>query len=339
VDQRRAVWSGWGTRDEAEAAVLVALTGDAMHDSPEDVRTVFDLLDVWLADYTARARSPHSSRHRRYCCERMARSSLAAVSLQRIDRRAVERYVADPPRRGSDPIARSTLAEDVTTLRMAWRWGRERGLVPDRELPRVPVEVREDDAVYSRYTPDADEVAAVLAYLERWPWAWRAVYLLWATGCRRSEIANLRWEHVDIPKRQIRIVAGKTGSRTIAIHPQVAATIETWDRVGERVLGVAVSTMGSLNWRIDHACKAIAKPHWSCHGLRRAAVDRLYRGRVEVAVAAKMLGHSVKTAFNHYRRVTADDIAGAVEMSGLGLLPATGDVIDLSERLSRIQKK
>lgn len=343
VERREAVWSGWGTRDEAEAAVLAAATDTPTPEGAADIRTVYDLLDVWLADYTERARSPHSSRHRRYCCERLARSELAAVHLQRLDVRALDRYTATPPGRGrrgggseDTPIARSTLAEDVTTLRMAWRWGRERGFTPDRDLPRSPVRVEDEDAVYSRYTPGADEVVAVLGYLERWPWAWRALYLLWATGCRRGEVAALRWTDVDLERNVIRLRAGasKTGRRVVPLHPRVVTTIADWPRVTDRVIGVGANTIGALNERIRLACESLHAPRWSCHGLRRAAVDRLYRSGVDPAVAASMFGHSAKTAMEHYRRVTDADLAAAVLTSGLGLMPEPGQVIDLSARLS-----
>lgn len=54
----------------------------------------------------------------------------------------------------------------------------------------------------------ADEITAILDALEKEPIKWRAItHLLIVTGCRRGEIAGLRWEKIDFEKKQIRIDA------------------------------------------------------------------------------------------------------------------------------------
>ena len=48
------------------------------------------------------------------------------------------------------------------------------------------------------------------------PAAVAAIRLLVLTGCRRSEILGLRWEHVDLAAGELRLPDSKTGARLVA---------------------------------------------------------------------------------------------------------------------------
>lgn len=291
-----------------------------------DVVTIRDLLEVWLPEAKLSDRSDYTARARRGAASRITRTALGDVRMDRMDRPSLEAFV-----RGYDG-APSTLRADLIALRAAWRWGRERGLCPDKPLPKVTV--RRGEPVLSRYTPTADEVAAVLALLRerrtRPPgWPWRAVYLLWATGCRSGEIAELTWDRVDLQRRRLH-VRGKTGNRAVAIHPDVAAELGTWERHGDTIAGCQpASVRGHLHNYIFLACRELDIPRWSLNGLRRAAVGKLYRTGEDPAVAAALLGHSPQVALQHYRQVADEDLDAAVLRAGLGVLPSKdADVVD-----------
>lgn len=317
---RTPIWSGWALDgEEACRLVMDVLTdrGEAWH-STDDVRTVGDLLSVWVADVGPHDRSPYTTRARKGSADRLSEAPIARVRLDRLDTRALDAFV-----RGYVGAA-STCRADLISLRAAWAWGRERDLVPDRPLVRV--KNRKGPAVYDRYTPTAEEVAKVIARLKlrrtRPPgWSWRAVYLLWATGCRPGEIATLPWECVELDRCRM-VVVGKTGSREIRIHPTVAAEMKTWEHHGKTVVGCQpASVLGHLHNSLTKACADVGCPRWSLYGLRRAAVATLYRAGEDPTVAAEMLGHSVATAWKHYRQVAESDMAAAVLRTGMGLLP------------------
>ena len=56
------------------------------------------------------------------------------------------------------------------------------------------------------------------------------IRLLMLTGCRRNEILTPRWEHVDFDKAEIRIVDGKTGSRTVHLSPSAVHVLKALPR-------------------------------------------------------------------------------------------------------------
>ncbi len=329
-ETRIHIWSGWGSEEEATQEVIeqLAKRGERWT-TVEDIKTVYDLLDVWVADVQGADRSAYTSTARKGCAERVGKSELGGVLLTRVDQGAVDRY------RRSTAYSRATIARDLKALRAAWVWGQGRDLVPLRPLPSTRVEVKPSDRVYSRYTPSVLEVAAVHEHLaSRLPWAARAVRLLWATGCRPGEIARLTWQETDLAMwsdgraEGVLTVNGKTGERRVPLHPDVVSEMRGWPRARNTVVGASPNTViARLHVHITNACKALGQPRWSPYGLRRAAVQQLYRSGVEPSTAAAMLGHSPATAMQHYRQVVETDMAEAVLRSGLGALPKAGDVI------------
>lgn len=137
---------------------------------------------------------------------------------------------------------------------------------------------------------------------------------------------------------------GKTGRRTVHLHPEVAAELAGWSRgpqLGpggrptstaspDTVVGARPATVRSrLHDHLAAACEQLGQERWSPYGLRRAAVVRLYRSGVDPAVAAEAIGHSAAVALRTYRQVDEEEIAAAIERSGLGVVPAADNVVPL----------
>jgi integrase/recombinase XerC len=167
-----------------------------------------------------------------------------------------------------------------------------------------------------------------MARLEGWPRL--ALLLLYATGARLGEVGALRWEDVDLVAGPVHL-HGKTGGRTVPLHPQVLAAIEAAPRRGIFVLGIEPITIHGLRYHLDSACYRAKVPRWTPHGLRRLACDTLYRAGVDVGTAAAVLGHSPQVALRYYRRASDADMREAVARARLGVLPA-GDVISIEGR-------
>ena len=104
----------------------------------------------------------------------------------------------------------------------AEEWGlRERGANPCLGIAKNP---RNNVARFL----DADELARLGRALDaneaRWPEAVAAIRLLALTGCRRSEVLDLRWR--DIGEDAIRLRDSKTGPRAVPLGEAARALIE-----------------------------------------------------------------------------------------------------------------
>lgn len=311
------VWSGWGSQEEAERQILALLAAPPAPPEPEGLVSVRDLLETWaLAQDERMDTSDHTKRSATTGAKRLLAHGLGDVRLDRIDRGSLERWRDASLRSGS---AGSTVMRDLKRLRSAWEWAREQGLAPNRTLPRVKVEQRARQPVYTRYTPTRAEIAQILG-LVRPEWIRRSLVLLASTGARIGEIASLKWASVSADCAWID-VKGKTGARRVPLHPSVAVEVQGWER-GEPtdlVLGVSYNTAVARTQReLGRVSEEVLKiPRVSPNGLRRAMVDALYRAGVPIDVEAALLGHSPQTAIAIYRRVADEDRASAVVRAGV----------------------
>lgn len=314
--KERTVWTGWASKSDAQSilAAMVA-TGDhepaPIEEEPvevEELVTVRDLLEVWLAHQTSRAGlKERSVRAYRTCAKRIVRRA-GDWKLDEIDEPAMERYASAALREGRGS---STVYNEVTAWRAAWSWAMRLGYIP-RETPE-PVRVRlPEQRINNDYTPTTAEIRAMLAAVHI-PWVRVALAVAWVAGCRVGEVAAIRREHVH-PERQMVLVDGKTGRRWVPLPAwtmnALLAHMQTHDR--DEVLGVTVKTASTTCNRVMATAQAKAGlPRWTMNGLRRAAVDRAEREGVPVGTAAKLFGHTPKVMLEYYRKANAADLAKA----------------------------
>jgi integrase len=342
-DTRSTVWTGWGTESEVERELAhqIAQAHETRGADPSEVRTVFDLLDVWVAANKDRTDVKERTKVVYRCsANRITKSKLALpdTRLDRLDRRALEAYRDARIRSGGAPL---TVSQELIALGQAWRWARDIGAGPDRDYPRVSVKAPRVE----RNVPNSDTISAVLALLEAHAPAWigLALRLLAATGARRTEIAQLRWRDVEVerdatgrPQRTTLRLDGKTGVRRVPLHPSLADHLDTWRpedvHPSALVLGVSIKTVQvNLLERVKWACDRLGIPAFRLHDIRASVVATLYRSGTDPGTAAALAGHSPTTALAYYHRATADDLRAAVERAQLGVLTAD-NVIPMRRR-------
>lgn len=319
--RREQVWTGWGTADEAEAAVIAALSaGERLETGHDQVRTLHDLLECWAQSQDERSDvSEHTRRNATDAAGRLS-GVIGSVLVERVDRRVLERYRDRSGRSGA------TIARDLKYLRQAWRWGREVGAVPIVDLPSVRVQRQEP--VRSRYTPSREDVARLLADIRQHSEAaYRGIVILAATGARPGGVVAITWGDVARDLRSLK-VTDKTGTRTVSLHPEVAAELGRWGRedAATRLVQLAGD---NIRWHLRESgvrlkLAGVVTPT----GLRRYVVDALYRSG-QVDAAASQLGHSPATAMAVYRQVTDADRSRAVLQAGLGMPGSNDNVIRL----------
>ncbi len=200
----------WGTQHQVErvvAAHLAAGTEDEPKPRQADrVDTVQDLMEVWVAAQEAR-HDLSPSTHRIY--RRSARhlvTRMGDVVLSRLDLSPMEDYRNARLRGGA---ATRTVEMDIEILRRAWNWAVKKGLVENRRLPKVDIQHK---PAREKYTPPRGDFWRVVDALDGWPAL--ALIILGSTGGRIGEIANMRWEEMDLDRNEVTL-DGKSGPRAV----------------------------------------------------------------------------------------------------------------------------
>ena len=145
---------------------------------------------------------------------------------------------------------------------------------------------------------DTDELArlgrALDAYETQWPEAVAATRLLALTGCRRSEVPNLRWR--EIGAESINLPDGKTGPRAVPLGEAARALIDTLPgrRKPEVFLfqrhaeGRGVYGLESC-WRA--VCADAKLGRLRLHDLRHTAASHAVMSGENLPLVGRLLGH------------------------------------------------
>ena len=194
-----------------------------------------------------------------------------------------------------------------------------------------------------------DELCRILDALDEEPIKWRAIVnLLIATGCRRGEIAGLKWKNVDFKSGKIKIDstllystdrgiyenATKTGdTRFLKLPAETLALLKDWRQEwlelrfknGDRWRGgeyVFVKDDGSVI-HPDSLTAYLRKfsekhpelPHINPHAFRHTVASVLINAGQDIVTVSRRLGHSrTSTTLDVYSHLIAEADADASEV-------------------------
>ena len=199
----------------------------------------------------------------------------------------------------------------------AEEWGlRERGTNPCLGIAKNP---RKQVARFL----DTDELArlgrALAAHEPRWPEAIAAIRLLALTGCRRSEVLNLRWR--DIGVEAINLADSKTGPRAVPLGEAARALIDALP--GERkpdgylfpryAEGRSSYSLTSC-WRA--ACEDVKLGRLRLHDLRHTAASQAVMSGENLPLVGRLLGHRRHRTTAGYAHVADAHLVEVAEKVG-----------------------
>ena len=161
------------------------------------------------------------------------------------------------------------------------------------------------------------------------PAAVAAIRLLVLTGCRRSEILGLRWEHVDLGAGELRLPDSKTGARLVPLSPAAAAVIADLPRTPGNPWVIPGRNPGAplrnlqYPWEILRARAGL--PEVRIHDLRHSFASRALALGESLPMIGELLGHRrVRTTARYAHlaldsvRTSASRVAGSIGSDILG---------------------
>ncbi|MCY4230486.1 MAG: tyrosine-type recombinase/integrase, partial [Alphaproteobacteria bacterium] len=170
---------------------------------------------------------------------------------------------------------------------------------------------------------DTDELARLGRALDaneaRWPEAVAAIRLLALTGCRRSEVLDLRWR--DIGEDAINLRDSKTGPRAVPLGEAARALIEALP--GPRDPDAFLfprHAQGRGIWILTNcwrtACADTKLGRLRLHDLRHTAASQAVMAGENLPLVGKLLGHRRHRTTAGYAHVADDHLVEAAEKVG-----------------------
>ncbi len=128
------------------------------------------------------------------------------------------------------------------------------------------------------------------------------------TGMRRSEIAGMTWESIDLKKRVVTLSETKNGTKRIVPLSRESLRIlsEIPRRIDGKVWGVAPDT---ISQDFAQACHKSGIEGLTFHDLRHEATSRFFEKGLNPMQVAAITGHKTLQMLRRYTHLRAEDLA------------------------------
>ena len=150
-----------------------------------------------------------------------------------------------------------------------------------------------------------------------------AIWLLMLTGCRLNEIMTLKWSHVDLDARELRLPDSKTGPKTIHLGEAAVDRFKGAKKLkGNEFVIIGKKSGGHLTdlqhpWR---RIRALAKlEDVRIHDLRHSFASRGLIVGEGLPMIGKLLGHSQVQTTARYAHLASDPIKSAADRIAKGI--------------------
>jgi integrase len=219
-------------------------------------------------------------------------------------------------------------AQCVALVSAIFAFAIERGVCavnPGRGVKKAPVRKVE------RFLSEA-EIAKLAAALEGEarrsgnPFPSTAIKLLLLTGCRRGEIVNLCWDHVDFDRECLRLPDSKTGAKIVYLNAPARALLQQLTHLADNPRVIPGMRAATASAAID---KAWAKARTAAglhdvrlHDLRHSFASVGAAGGLSLPIIGALLGHRHTTTTARYAHLSADPLRAANDAVGARIAAA-----------------
>lgn len=345
IGKHGSPWTPETARTETKRLLAEVAAGrdPAMARQEDRKALTFDeLIDLYLAEGVGH-KKPSTLKADRGRIEHHLRPLLGKLRADRIPRADVERMrnavaagktaekIESGEKRPSGSMAKGgkgVAAQCVTLVSAIFAFAIERGLCADnpaRGVKKAPVRKVE------RFLSEA-EIARLAAALDAEaqrtgnPYPSAAIKLLLLTGCRRGEIVNLRWEHVDFERECLRLPDSKTGAKVVYLNAPARALLQALPRMADnpRVIpGMrAASASAAIENAWEHVRATAGLADVRLHDLRHSFASVGAAGGLSLPIIGALLGHKHATTTARYAHLSADPLRAANDAVGARIAAA-----------------
>jgi integrase len=304
--------------------------------------TFGELIDLYLAEGVTHKKTS-TLRADRGRIERHLRPLLGKLRADRITRADVERMrnavtagktaekIGGGDKRRAGSIAtggKGVAAQCVALVNSIYAFAMGRGLGsenPARGVRKAPVRKVE------RFLSEA-EIAQLASALDVEvqqsgnPYPSAAIKLLLLTGCRKGEVLNLFWEHVDFERECLRLPDSKTGAKVVYLSPPARALLKELPRMAESPRVIPPLRGASAGPVIDKVWSRVRKSarlaDVRLHDLRHSFASVGAAGGLSLPIIGALLGHKHVTTTARYAHLSADPLRAANDAVGARIAAA-----------------
>jgi integrase len=258
----------------------------------------------------------------------------AEKEIGEISREEIEAFRDDLAKR----LAPKTVNHHLKVLKMVFRDARDRALLV--EDPTEFAKTVKSTKTLERRPFTMDEIRAVLLHCDA---EWRLMTLFGLyTGQRLGDIARFQWKNVNLKKKTVSLITGKTGKKLSLplptdlhnhlmslpspmsdeqpIHPRAHAIVAAEGRTGSlsNQFGAILAKAG-MRETVSHKAKGIGRSAkretngLSFHSLRRSTATLYHEAGVPVSVAMALIGHDSEAVHSIYVNVGEEAMRSAAQ--------------------------
>jgi integrase len=342
IGKHGSPWTPEAARFEAKRLLAEVAAGrDPQAARQEDRRalTFSELIDFYLVEGTNH-KKPSTLKADRGRIEHHLRPLLGKLRADRIGRAEVERMhnavaagktaeKVETRRAGSVATGgKGAAAQCVALAGAIFAFAVGRGLRADnpaRGIKKAPVRrverfLSEAEITQLSGALDAETSRSGNPYLSA------AIKLLLLTGCRRGEIVNLRWEHVDFDRECVRLPDSKTGAKVVYLNAPARAVLQDLPRMAGNPLVIPGTRAVAAGAAIDKAWLRVRKTaglaNVRLHDLRHSFASVGAAGGLSLPMIGALLGHKHAATTARYAHLSADPLRAANDAVGARIAAA-----------------
>ena len=334
IGRHGAPWTPETARREAKRLLGEVSAGldpaEAKAEARRDL-TIAALCDLYLAEGCA-TKKPSTIASDLGRIRRHIKPLLGRKHVRALTRADVERFMLDVAAgKTADDIktgfrgraivtgGKGTAAKSVSLLGAIFTFAVNRGLRSDNPAHGVKTF---KPRRFERFLSSAElaRLGDALSNAEREgenPFAMAALRLLAMTGCRKTEILTLRWEHVDLARACLRLPDSKTGSKVIPLGAPAVELLASLPRLEENPYVLPGNKPGGhfvglpKVWRRTRVRARL--PDVRLHDLRHSFASVGAAGGDSLFVIGRLLGHSSSATTERYSHLSDDPLKMAAD--------------------------